>query len=83
MFDPQHIKELISRKITCHFIDIQSEDGVHFYGIVVAEVFDGLPKVKQHQMVYATLGPLLGNEIHALQLNTLTPQQWQILQSNA
>jgi acid stress-induced BolA-like protein IbaG/YrbA len=33
-------------------------------------------RVRQHQLVYATLGKLMGNEIHALQLNTYTPKQW-------
>ena len=32
--------------------------------------------MQQHQAVYATLGKLMGNEIHALQLNTYTPAQW-------
>ena len=33
-------------------------------------------RVRQHQAVYATLGSLMGNEIHALQLQTYTPAQW-------
>ncbi len=53
-----------------------STDGVHFSGIVVSKAFEGKPKVRQHQAVYATLGKLMGNEIHALQLNTYTPAQW-------
>ena len=38
--------------------------------------FAGKPRVRQHQAVYATLGPLMGNEIHALQLQTYTPEKW-------
>ena len=36
----------------------------------------GKLKVRQHQTVYATLGKLMGNEIHALQLQTFTPEKW-------
>ena len=39
--------------------------------------FEGKMKVRQHQAVYATLGRLMGNEIHALQLQTFTPAQWE------
>jgi acid stress-induced BolA-like protein IbaG/YrbA len=49
---------------------------VHFSGIVVSPEFEGKMRVRQHQAVYATLGTLMGNEIHALQLNTYTPDQW-------
>ena len=37
-----------------------------------------MSRVRQHQAVYATLGALMGNEIHALQLTTYTPAQWQV-----
>jgi stress-induced morphogen len=32
--------------------------------------------VKQHQLVYGTLGDRMGGEIHALALHTHTPEQW-------
>ncbi len=49
---------------------------MHFSGIVVSSEFEGKMRVRQHQAVYATLGKLMGNEIHALQLQTYTPPQW-------
>ena len=48
-----------------------------FRGIVVSAAFEGKPKVRQHQAVYGTLGRLMGNEIHALQLQTFAPAQWE------
>jgi len=33
--------------------------------------------IQQHQQVYKTLGNYLTNEIHALQLKTMTKEQWQ------
>ena len=45
-------------------------DGDHYAARVVAQSFAGLPRVKQHQKVYAALGGRMGGELHALQLVT-------------
>ncbi|MCB1909841.1 MAG: BolA/IbaG family iron-sulfur metabolism protein [Rhodocyclaceae bacterium] len=76
MFDAQQIKRLIEQGLACEYVEIAGDDGVHFTGIVVSEAFAGRPRVRQHQAVYATLGSRMGNEIHALQLQTFTPAQW-------
>ncbi|TAH46334.1 MAG: BolA/IbaG family iron-sulfur metabolism protein [Betaproteobacteria bacterium] len=77
MFESSEIKRLIEQGMPCEFVAIEGDDGVHFTGIVVSKVFEGKPRVRQHQAVYATLGRLMGNEIHALQLQTYTPAQWE------
>ena len=76
MFQAEDIQNLITQGLPCEFIQIEGDDGVHFSGIVVSAMFAGKPRVRQHQAVYATLGALMGNEIHALQLTTYTPEQW-------
>jgi len=48
-------------------------DGDHYEAIITAEAFRGLPRIKQHQMVYATLGERMGGELHALKLKTQAP----------
>ena len=48
-------------------------DGDHYKAVVVAEAFRGLPRVKQHQMVYAALQGRMGGELHALALETRAP----------
>jgi stress-induced morphogen len=48
-------------------------DGDHYAARIVSAAFAGLPKVKQHQMVYRALGGRMGNELHALQLETAAP----------
>lgn len=48
-------------------------DGDHYAAHVVFEGFRGLPRVKQHQMVYETLEGRMGGELHALALQTGTP----------
>ena len=48
-------------------------DGDHYAARVVSASFGGLPKVRQHQMVYRALGGRMGGELHALQLTTAAP----------
>ena len=50
-------------------------DGDHYAARVVAAQFAGLPRVRQHQMVYNALGGRMGGELHALQLTTAAPAQ--------
>ena len=50
-------------------------DGDHYAARVVSESFRGLPRIRQHQRVYAALGARMGNELHALQLTTAIPDQ--------
>lgn len=52
-------------------------DGDHYAARVVAPAFRGLPRVRQHQMVYAALGGRMGGELHALQLTTAAPEEEQ------
>ena len=49
-------------------------DNTHFEASVVSASFKGKSRVAQQQMVYATLGGRVGNEIHALALSTSTPK---------
>lgn len=48
-------------------------DGDHYRARIVSERFAGLPRVRQHQMVYAALGGRMGGELHALALETRAP----------
>ncbi|MEO8547168.1 MAG: BolA family transcriptional regulator [Sphingomicrobium sp.] len=48
-------------------------DGDHYAARVISAAFAGLTRVRQHQRVYAALGPRMGNELHALQLTTAAP----------
>ncbi|WP_118856645.1 BolA family protein [Sphingomonas mesophila] len=48
-------------------------DGDHYAARVVSAQFAGMSRVRQHQAVYAALGGRMGNELHALQLETAVP----------
>jgi stress-induced morphogen len=46
-------------------------DNDHWAATVTSAAFAGIPKVKQHQLVYAALKGKMGGELHALQLTTV------------
>ncbi len=48
-------------------------DGDHYAARVVSPSFAGMNRVRQHQAVYAALKGKMGNELHALQLETVVP----------
>ena len=47
----------------------------HFAVIVVSSVFEGQNRVQRQRMVYAALAEEMANDIHALELKTLTPEE--------
>ena len=49
-------------------------DGDHYRAKVTSSAFRGLPRVRQHQLVYAALKGKMGGELHALALETSAPE---------
>ena len=54
-------------------IDDLAGDGNHYKARVISPSFAGMSRVRQHQAVYAALKGKMGNELHALQLETVVP----------
>ena len=69
------IEQSIAAGLPCEHLQV-SGDGQHWDAVIVSAAFEGLTKVKQHQLVYAALGERMKSEIHALSMTTLTPAQW-------
>jgi stress-induced morphogen len=49
-------------------------DGDHYKARIVSQAFRGLSRVRQHQLVYAALKGRMGGELHALALETVSPE---------
>jgi stress-induced morphogen len=49
-------------------------DGDHYSALVVSAAFAGKSRVQQHQMVYGALKGMMGGDLHALALQTATPE---------
>jgi acid stress-induced BolA-like protein IbaG/YrbA len=77
---PEYIERAIQSGLSCEHVEVAG-DGQHFQAVIVSTAFAGLPKVKQHQLVYSALGDRMREEIHALSMQTLTPAQWSALGS--
>jgi stress-induced morphogen len=54
-------------------IDDLAGDGDHYRARIVSSTFAGMPRVRQHQLVYAALKGQMGGELHALALETAAP----------
>jgi acid stress-induced BolA-like protein IbaG/YrbA len=79
MIEPSTVKEKIGDSLDDARVDVldMTGDGDHFRVVVISEEFEGLPMVKQHQLVYDALGDSMDDDIHALGLKTYTPDEWQ------
>jgi len=55
-------------------IDDLAGDGDHYAARVISAAFAGVPRVRQHQMVYDALGGRMGGALHALALTTSAPR---------
>ncbi len=78
MFSAQRIQVLVETALPNCVADVRDDanDGEHFSADVTSSAFVGLPRVRQHQMVYAALGDHMKRDIHALALKTYTPDAW-------
>ncbi len=70
------IASLIKTGIPDCVVEVEG-DGTHFTAIIVSDVFAGKNMVQQHQLVYRALGDKMGTDIHALSIQTFTPEEWQ------
>ncbi len=71
--DSTTIEQMIRKGLPDAEVVVSGDDGVHFEAVVRCLSFAGKPTLARHRMVYATLGDLMGSEIHALGLKTELP----------
>ena len=74
--DAASIERLIREALPDARISIEDlrGDGDHYAAHVVSAAFKGKSRVQQHQMVYKALQGRMGNELHALALQTSAPE---------
>ena len=76
MVTADSVKEGIAGGLACEHVEVIG-DGQHFQALIVSRQFAGRSRVQRHQLVYAALGERMREEIHALSMRTLTPEEWQ------
>jgi len=73
---PEQIKNYIAAGLECTHLEVEG-DGQHFTAVIVSPAFAGKRLIQRHQIVYAALGDRMREEIHALSMKTLTPEEFQ------
>ena len=77
MVQPDAVEAAIQRSIPDAKVTVEdlTGGGDHLQVSVISAAFEGLSRIKQHQLVYAALQQELASEaIHALALNTAVPE---------
>jgi BolA protein len=84
-----HIEERIRESLAASHVEVIDEShlhaghagaasgGGHFRVVIVSERFAGVGRVARQRLVYAALEREMGSEIHALSMQTFTPEEWQ------
>ncbi len=75
MTTPDQLKSYIQNGMQCDHLEVTG-DGAHFEAVIVSPLFRDKSRVQRHQIVYKALGDRMREEIHALSMQTLTPEDW-------
>jgi len=81
------IKKTLSEAIQHEFIEVLDDSqshaghegakagGGHFYLTMVSTEFANKSRIQRHQLIYAALGDMMKNDIHALSIKAFTPEE--------
>jgi len=75
--EASEIERMIKAALPDAVVEIRdlAGDGDHYAATVTSAAFKGLPRVRQHQLVYDALGGRMGGVLHALALTTAVPAE--------
>jgi acid stress-induced BolA-like protein IbaG/YrbA len=73
--NPEQVAQLIRAGLPGADVRVESDDNTHFAARIVSNEFAGKRSLARHQLIYRALGERMGNEIHALSIEALTPEE--------
>ena len=78
MIEPSEVERLLLMRFSDAELELVDLTGTqdHYKARVVSSAFAGKSLIEQHQLVYGALGAAMSGAIHALALNTYTPEGW-------
>lgn len=78
MIEPDEVRRMLREAFPDGEIDLKDLTGTrdHYQARIVSRAFEGLTPVERHRAVYAALGAAMHGPIHALALETFTPEAW-------
>ena len=74
MVTPESIKASIEQGLDCQRVEVAG-DGHHFEALIVSPAFRGLSRIARHRLVYGAMGERMREEVHALSMQTMTPEE--------
>jgi stress-induced morphogen len=76
--DPQELEATLLRAFPDADLEIKDLTGTrdHYQARIVSTAFAGKSRIEQHRLVYAALGDAMKGPVHALALQTFTPEAW-------
>jgi stress-induced morphogen len=81
----QRIQQKLSSALSPSVLDVQNESSMHnvpkgsethFKVVVVSPAFEGLARVRRHQLIYDALADEMKSGLHALTITSKTPSEW-------
>lgn len=80
----QNIQEIICKQMPDAWVQVNDpmQDGAHLEAIVVSEQFIGMSLLSQQRKVMNFLKSAFETSLHALKLQTFTPEAWKKYQEN-
>lgn len=74
----EQVEQILTEALDAAHVEVLDMTGTsdHFDVTVVSALFQGESLIQQHQMVYRALGEAMHGPVHALKLQTRTPEQW-------
>jgi len=84
----EEIKKKLEEHISIHHLEISDDSmhhigheqnvsgGGHYSALIVSDSFKGMSLIERHRWVYKALGGLIGGEIHAFSMKTLTREEY-------
>lgn len=73
---PEDLRGWLAAALQCDRLEV-SGDGRHFEALIVSPIFEGKRPVQRHQIVYQALGERMREQVHALSMKTLTPDEYE------
>jgi len=76
MIDPSELRQKILSAFPDADVEVKDLTGTkdHYRARIVSSAFAGKSRIEQHRMVYAAIGAAMSGPVHALALETLTPE---------
>lgn len=76
MIDPNELRDRILAAFPDADVDVKDLTGTkdHYRARIISKAFAGKTRIEQHRMVYAAIGAEMKGPVHALALETLTPE---------